>query len=111
MTTAQNQGGYAELVEFHSEWVENSWMRVSVKKIGKDGARKKLSIHVTEMTEGRTSKKRACKVACEAARRFNVPSVDHMVLHDYETTRKATTLEGIQKVTNIRQTVFVFGVE
>lgn len=110
MTTSQNQGGYAELVEFHSEWVGDSWMRVAAKKIGKDGENKKLSITVTEMTETQTSKKRAAKVACEAARRLGVPSVDHVLLHDYETSRETENLQGQRKKTNIRQSVYVFGV-
>ena len=109
MTTAQNQGGFTELVEFHSEWIDDSWMRVSVKKIGKETDNKKLSITVTEMTAARTSKKRAVKMACEAARRLGVPSVDHVLLHDYESVRKTQTFEGETLSTNVRQTVFVFG--
>ena len=93
------------LLALHSEWQDDSYMRVRVRNYGKGSTR--ILVDITEMTGHRTSKARARKLACVMAEKFNVSSPGSLIRDD-EIERKASRLDGSKVIVRIRTTCFAF---
>lgn len=98
------------IVDMKSQWVGESLIRTVTRHVGK---KNKILVEVTEYAPRHTSKRRASKLAMEAARRVGCPSVDSITLSDQEIVRESRNLHTDEPVrTKIRSTTFAFdGVE
>lgn len=95
----------APISDMRSEWVGDSLIRATVREY--QGT---FVIQVMELTEKRTSKKRAADFARTVARgQREMPSVDFIIGTDVEVDRKAERLDGTKVLTHIRTTSYIFG--
>lgn len=95
------------ILSLHSEWVDDSEMRIRVRHFGK---KNRIMVDVTELSPKHTSKQRALKVARDAARKVGVPSVDCIPVSDFEFVRKSCKLDEnfTPTRTTVRQMTFAF---
>ena len=97
------------LIGLHSTWVGQSQMRVRVRRI--DGTHSKLLVDVTELTSGRTSKRRSLETAKKYAQ-LNGAGKAYSELCDFSTDRKAIRLnEDAPSLTHVRLVTWSFEME
>ena len=105
-----NQKDYLKLspiVDQHSEWVGNSLMRATVRN-----HKATYVIQVMELTEGRTSKRRALDFAkAVAANQKGVRNFQEVPRTAIEFDRKCERLDGTHVLTRIRNVSYMFNAE
>lgn len=100
----------SHIIDLNSQWVGDSLVRTVTRHFGK---KNKIMVDVTEISRGRTSKKRAMDAARQAARRVGCTSVDCSNVRDSEIVRESMDIRTDEPTrTNIRTMTFAFdGIE
>lgn len=97
----------APIIDLRSEWIGDSLMRATVRQY-----ENRFVVEVMELTEKRTSKKRAADFALQVAQsQEGTLSAKHFLLNDAEIDRKGERLDGSKVLTRVRNTNFLFTTE